>query len=335
MARTYDPLWWLAEEQEKYAEEQAKRGYVWDPEKGKWVKATQPGLPDSTTTNNDNDGGGNGGGGGGGGAANPGLSPYIQDYRLNFFPQGNPPANLLQQAKDNNWSIAYWRMQIRMKDPRYWRSNEAKQLLPSFNRTMKILFPGLSDRTKQQQLMKSKFYKQQAMWYLQNGIGLQRGGGADALYAHITQTKRWNKYNPYWKQYARNKFATAESNPLLYKQYLDTVKQSYHALGLTQVPDDYYRTFFKSRYATKEGLRDFGENLKLQYQAGSSMGWFQGRSMDEGQIKTATMNAGQKGEDLRGRLKKSFGVRSSFLSGQQRSFDTSLSKNEKLTNPLL
>jgi hypothetical protein len=57
--------------------------------------------------------------------------------------------------------------------------------------------------------------------------------------------------------------------------------------------------------------------------------------MDAKQVKTATLGEGKAGQDLRGRLSKAFNVRGSFLSGQQKGFDTALSKNQKLTNPLL
>lgn len=322
----YDPLAWLKELE-------AQRGY------DAWLSTqNQPELPASTTpkptTTTTTPSGSSSGSSG---AANPGLSPYIQDYRLNFFPQGDPPASLLSKAKANNWSIAYWRMQVRMNDPKYWRSMEAKQLLPDFNRTMRILFPGLANKAKQAQLMKSNFYRQQAMWYLKNGIGLQKGAGAEALYGHITQTARWNKANPYWKAYSRNANigVVSEANPLLYKQYLETLKQSYGALGMTSVPEDYYRTFFRSRYASEEGMKEFGENLKLQYQAGPSMGWFQGQAMDAGQVKSATMGTDQQAQDLRSRLSKAFNVRGSFLSSQQKGFDTAMSKGGNLVNPLI
>jgi len=324
----YDPLAWLKDEEGRLP---GDLGYDSSP-------TNQPELPAPTTPKpaapaGPSDGGG---GGGGGGAANPGLSPYIQDYRINFFPQGDPPASLLGQAKANNWSIAYWRMQVRLKDPKYWRSVEASQLLPEFNRTMKILFPGLADKARQAQLMKSNFYKQQALWYLRNGIGLQKGAGAESLYGHITQTARWNKANPYWKAYSKNAdiSVVAEANPMLYKQYLDTVKQSYKALGI-EAPDDYYRTFFRSRYASKQGMEEFGANLKQQYQQGSSLGWFQGKAMDTGQVKSATMGTDQQAQDLRSRLSKAFEVRGSFLSGTQKGFDTSMSKGGKLVNPLI
>ena len=178
---------------------------------------------------------------GGGGSANPGLSEYIQDYRLKFFAGGTPPKALLDQAKKNNWSVAYFEQQVRRNDPRYYKSLEARVFLTTFNRQMKLLFPGLADQTKQRQLMKSPFYKRTALWYLKNGIGSLGDAGTEFLYSRITNTKRWNRANPDYKAYARNANVNvqAESNPLVFKQLQQAMQEAFKDEGM-EVSDDYY-----------------------------------------------------------------------------------------------
>lgn len=272
--------------------------------------------------------------GGGGTTADKGLSTYIQEYRLRFHPGGKPPEDLLKKAEAGNWSIAYFDQQVRMTDPTYLRSVEAKTLLPDFSRTMRILFPGLADRTKQAQLMKSSFYRRAAKWYLQNGIGL-RQNGEESLYNYITGTRRWNKANPYWKDYARNRNigVVAEANPIMYKSYLESLRQNFKEYGM-ELPEDYYRAFFRSRYASKSGIGDLQKNLQQVAEQGQSFGWFTGEPLSKKETKT-TLFGGKEQTDLRRRLAKSFGIRSSFLSSEPKSVGTDLSEQNKLVKPLL
>lgn len=334
----YNPLWWTT------------RG--WKLVNGKWVKPGSPGKkpplpkPKPTATNPTGGGGsgggsygsgGGGGGGGGGGATGKGLSTYIQQYRLKFIPGGKPPADLLKKATDNNWSLAYFDQQVRKDDPHYMRSIEAKKVLPEFAKTMKMLFPGLAKRGTQGQLMQSSFYKRMALWYLKNGVSSAVGGvGAEQLYGHITNTNKWNQANPYYKQYQRNAdiAVQGEANPLVYKQLHSALKQSFKDMGM-DLPDDYYGSFFKSRYASSEGIKDLATNLNGIAQQSGSLGWFQGQSMDRGQIKTAAFDTEPAGLDLRSKMNKAFGVRNSFLGSEQKGFDTSLSQGGKLVRPNL
>jgi hypothetical protein len=225
---------------------------------------------------------------------------------------------------------------VRLKDKSYFRSIEARKILPQFNRTMKILFPGLADKSRQQALMKSSFYRRQAMWYLRNGIGLMGGGGVEMLYGRITNTNRWNKNNPYYRQYAKNANINvqSEANPLVYKQLNAALRQSFTDMGM-ELPDDYYSSFFKSRYASSTGMKDLSTNLNDIVQQKGSLGWFQGEEMGRGQIKTAAFGSNLGATDLRDKMKKAFGVRGSFLSGEQKGFDTSMSQQGKLVRPLI
>jgi hypothetical protein len=342
----YNPLAWLDEETRKKRAAMRKKGFVWNEKTGKYVKAGKPVLPGDKPAPNppapSGSGGGGGysggvgGGGGGGAAAAKGLSGYIQEYRLRFRPGASPPPALLKKAEANNWSLAYFDQQVRLKDKSYFRSIEAKKLIPDFNRTMKMLFPGLSDKAKQGQLMKSSFYKQQAMWYLRNGIGLMGTAGTEVLYGHLTNTNRWNQNNPYYKQYAKNADINVqkESNPLVYKELNAALKQSFKDMGM-ELPDDYYNAFFKSRYASSSGMKDLADNLSGIVQNKGSLGWFQGSEMDKGQVKTAAFGSNIPATDLRAKMSKAFGVRNSFLSNESKSFDTQLSQQSKLIKPLL
>ena len=305
---------------------------VWKRTPGRTVDSPKP------SGSGGGGGGGGGYGGGGGGSADPGLSTYIQEYRLRFHPGGTPPSALLSAAKAGKWSLAYFDQQIRLKDKSYFRSVEAKRLLPSFNRTMKVLFPGLADKTKEKALMKSSFYRKTALWYLKNGVGLASASqSAEALYGRITNTAKWNRQNPYWNAYSKNKNigVVAEANPLLYKSYLESLQQNFAAMGIEQLPEDYYRTFFKSRYASKSGMGEMQGNLKQVAEQGGSYGWWQGKGMGTGQVKTAALDSSAQGVDLRSRLAKSFGTRNSFLGNEQKGFDSQLTNQGKLVKPLI
>jgi hypothetical protein len=292
--------------------------------------ADRPGKPKTSG------GGGGYGGGGGGGAASEGLSQYIQYYRLNYFPNGNPPAKLLKAAKDNNWSIDYFAQRVRMNDPRYLQSLEAKRLFPDFVRQMKTLFPGFADERKRADLMRSPFFKRTAAWYLRSGVGLSSGGGAEALYSRITGTKRWNKANPYWKDYARNRDTNvqAEQNPVLYRQLLAGLKQSFNDYGM-QMPEDYYKAFFKSRYATSEGIKGLSQNVAQLATQGDANRWFAGDDLTGKEKKQQLFGSGPGATELRQRLSQHFGLRANFLSSGPGGPQSGLSRSGKLVKPLL
>ena len=328
----YNPNWYIPPPMPAWMMGQGK----WNGKEWVWRKPPLPGT--DTNPGNPGDGGGGGGGGGGGaGGGATGLSAYIQEYRIRFRTEGTPPPGLLSKAKTNNWSIAYFDMQVRLHDPTYFRSKEAQVLLPKFNKTMKVLFPGLSNKSKQAQLFKSSFYKKTALWYLKNGVGLSSGGGVEALYGRITNTSRWKQQNPYWKDYAKNRNigVASESNPILYKQYLDVLKQSFTDQGIADLPDGYYHTFFQSRYASKTGISDMQTNLKNYSEQGASYGWWQGEKMTSGQTKTAILGDDSEAAALKRRLAKSFGTQKSFLGSEQKNFDSQLTNQGKLVKPLI
>ena len=344
MALIYDPLAWLEEAKAEGPEKGATKvvkGVTYRWTGTKWAAVSLPGQATQTNTGNGgsaSSGGSSGGGssgGGGGSSAGEGLSAYIQEYRLRFNPGGDPPKNLVALAKQNNWSLAYFDQQVRLKDPAYFKSIEARGLLAEFSKTMKVLFPGLAAKGAQAKLMKSPFYRKVALWYLKNGIGMQRGG-EEALYSHITSTKQWNRANPEWKTYARNANVgvAVGADPVMFKQLHDALKQSFGDAGV-EMPDEYYNSFFRSRYASKSGMNLLSENLKQYAQQGKSFGWMEGREMSGTEQKSLLFGQGPKQADLRSRLAKSFGVRGSFLSGESKGTETTLGQGNKLLKPLL
>ena len=291
----------------------------------------------SSSSSSGSSGGSSSGSSGGGSAKSSGLSPYIQEYRNRFFAKGSPPSSLLSQATSKKWSLAYFDTQVRLTDPNYWKSTEASLVLPHFNQTMKVLFPGLSSKQNEQKLMATKFYKNVALWYLRNGVGLKGTAGTDLLYNHITSTTRWKANNPYWNAYERNQniAVQSEANPMLYKAYLDGMKSSFGAVGLNNLPEDYYKTFFRSRYASANGMKEMTNNLQQYGQQGGSFGWWQGQGMNPEQTKAETLNAGVQGQDLRSRLNKAFSVQKSVLGSTDQGFQTGMSNNNQIVNPNL
>ena len=204
-------------------------------------------------------GGGSSSGGGGGSSSGggEGLSQYIQAYRLNFFTDGKPPGGMVQRAKDNNWSVAYFIQQVRRNDKNYWKSDEAKTLLPKFSRTMKVLFPGLSDKDRTGELMKSPFYKGVAMWYLKNGVGLQgqrRGTALQPDHQHEAVEARPTPTGSSTRGTATSA-SLRRPTRCSTRQHLDTHEGQPSRSTASELPEDYYRTFFKSRYASSDRHR--------------------------------------------------------------------------------
>ena len=262
--------------------------------------------------------------------AKPGLSTYTQAYRLMFGRNVRPPRALLKQAKDGKWSISYFQMQVRLRDKNYINSLEAKRRLvgeKGFRETMKVAFPELID---EKRLMKTKFYKRLALNFLRHGWT------QEDLLRKVAVNRRFLRQNPEYRAYVRGQAALGETqiNPLVFRQHQEALKSAFGAYGL-DMGDDYYKTFFKSRYASQGGLQTLQQNLKDIAESRGAQEWFQGRAVDAGQIKTAALEAGTSGTDLRARFQRSLGTQKSFVGAEQRSFETQLSKQGKLVRPLI
>jgi len=182
------------------------------------------------------------GGGGGGGNADPGLSAYIQAYRI-MFDDGNvkPPADLLKRAEAGNWSIAYWNMQVRLSDKAYFRSAEAKKNLAELRAYWNAVLPGV------------KLNKQFARDYLTHGWS------ATQLQNQIAQLPSFQKQYPFWKAFAsaqREQGAAKMVNPMAYKQLATGFADVYKQAG-REIPQGYERIFFKSGLSDDEFLKNY------------------------------------------------------------------------------
>lgn len=208
---------------------------------------------------NDNQGGGTryvyGSGGGGGGGGNEGLSAYIQAYRMMFGDTGaKPPKELLQRAKDGNWSTAYWQFMVRQKDPRYFRSAEAKQKLADLGQYMKAI--GI------------KYDKAFAKQYLRQSWTMTQ------LQNKVVGLKEFKQKYPHWATFAkaqRAQGAAKQVNPLAYQAYQATFRNAFQQAGVN-APEGYERTFFKSGITDDEFLQNFSALGQTQAAAGWDLG---------------------------------------------------------------
>ena len=183
--------------------------------------------------------GGNGNGGGGG---NPGLSAYIQAYRL-MFDDGSvkPPADLLKRAEAGNWSIAYWNMQVRLNDKAYFRSAEAKKNLAELRSYWNAVLPGV------------KLNRQFARDYLTHGWS------ATQLQNQIAQLPAFQKQYPFWRAFAaaqREQGTAKMVNPMAYKQLASGFADVYKQAG-QEIPQGYERVFFKSGLTDEEFVKNY------------------------------------------------------------------------------
>ncbi|MDD3983516.1 MAG: hypothetical protein PHU54_06180 [Candidatus Omnitrophica bacterium] len=226
-------------------------------------------------------GGSSGGGGGGGGSANAGLSAYTQAYRLMFDDAGvKPPSDLLQKADAGNWSIAYFKMMVRLQDKAYFKSAEAKKNLSELRSYWNAVLPGV------------KLNRQFARDYLRHGWT------ATQLQNQISKLPAFQKQYPFWKAFTRaqrQQGAAKAVNPLQYKAY---------AAGFTDVwkqsggvaPQGYERLFFKSGLSDQE----FAENYSMLAQGNAAAKWDVG-GLTEQQRRSELFN-GKGASQVRGLL---------------------------------
>jgi hypothetical protein len=239
----------------------------------------------------------------------------------------NPPAALLAAAKKGNWSIAYWDMQVRMKDKKYITSAEARARIIPFKKTMQSLFPGIAK--KGNPMRQSNFYKQMALKYL------RQGWNTDSLLENIATSRAWKRANPQYKQYLAGQAAlgtSTETNPLMYKQYVNSLKGAFAEYGM-DMPTDYLRSYFRSRYASKSGFNDFATNLQNLAQGAGSYNLWAGAPMQQGQTKQVLFG-GKQQSDLRRQLSRAFAVEQSMANRNVQGPEISLDQ-KRLTQPLL
>jgi DNA-binding PadR family transcriptional regulator len=284
-------------------------------------------ISGTSTTSGGSSSGGGGGSYSGGGSADKGLSAYIQQYRIMFGRNVSPPDDLLKQAEANNWSMAYWEMQVRLKDKKYYTSDEARKRLIDFKSTMQSLFPGIAKKS--HPMNQSTFYHNMALKYL------KEGWNADQLLVNIAKSRAWRKANPDYKAYlaGQAKLGTmAEANPLMFKQYVVSLQNAMAEYGM-EMPEDWYKTYFRSRYASKEGFGDFTTNLKNLAQGMTSFALFEGRPVTK-QEQEQVLFGGKEQSNLRQKIARAFAVQSSMTAGQPLSSPVSMDQN-RLTQPLI
>jgi hypothetical protein len=102
-----------------------------------------------------------------------------------------------------------------------------------------------------------------------------------------------------------------------------------------ELPEDYYRTFFKSRYASSDTIGEMQSELKTLAQGKGAFDWFQGRPMNRQETKQ-TIFGGEQAPDLKNRLARAFSVKSSFLGSDEKPLgNANLNEQGKLTNNLI
>ncbi len=239
--------------------------------------------------------GGGGGGGGygyGGGGGSKGLSAYIQAYRLMFdSATANPPKDLLKKAEAGNWSIAYWKMMVRLNDKAYIRSAEAKQRLAELNSYWKAVLPG------------TKLNRQFAKDYLRHGWT------ATQLQNQISQMPAFKKQYPFWKTFvaAQRKAGQAKLvNPLAYKQYVKGFEDVYKQAG-RPAPKGYEKLFFKSGLTDEE----FAQNYAALAQGATAAQWDIG-GLSERQQRAGLFN-GAGANQVRGLLQTALNKQQQYM----------------------
>lgn len=179
--------------------------------------------------------------------------PYIQMYRLIFGGNVKPNMALINKAVSGNWSSAYFKMQVRLNDKNYFKSQEAKARAAEFKQYWKAIFP---DADVNKSLMRN---------YLRHSWSQQQ------LQDRVMQT---NLFKREYKHY--NAFANAQReagqakivDPLAYRKYLDTFQDAYRQAGMT-VPTGFEKAYFKSGVSEDE----FRQNFLFTNQSAGAAAW--------------------------------------------------------------
>lgn len=247
-------------------------------------------------------GGGDGGGGGGTGggasysAARAGLSQYIQRYRLMFDNASvSPPRSLLKQAEAGNWSGSYWDMMVRLKDPHYIRSAEAKQRLAELRTYWKAVLPGTKVNT--------GFAKDY----------LRHGWTATQLQNQIMRRPEAQKLYPHWQAFMRaqrEQGAAKAVNPLQYKAYASGFADIYKQAG-RPAPKGYEKLFFKSGLSDDE----FAKNYSALAETRTAARWDVGGVTEQQQ--RAQLFNGKGANQVRGLLQQALNKQQRFMQAQR------------------
>lgn len=293
MTVVYDPLAWLNDELAGTSNTDKSNAAI--------ASGTQKKPGESTGS-----GGGSGssrssGGSGGGGSTVDNSQQYIQLYRIIFGKNVKPNMTLVNNAVKNNWSSAYFRLQVRLLDKNYFQSAEAKKRAADFNATWKTMFSGV------------KVNKQALRTYLRGDMNKQQTED------FLLSTKAGKTYYKYYKGFeaAQAKGGIA-SNPLLYKKYQQAFRDAYKAYGI-EPPAGYEKLYFKS------GLSDeqFVNNLQTAGVARAAMSWGGQEAAQEPET-AALFDKGKKGSVLRKKMTDAIAVQQSYLKGTEKGFSSAL-----------
>jgi hypothetical protein len=216
-----------------------------------------------------------------------------------------PPSDLLKKAEAGNWSIAYWKMMVRLNDPKYFKSAEAKQNLAELRSYWKAVLPG------------TKLNKQFAKDYLRHGWS------ATQLQNKISQLPGFKKQYPFWKAFsaAQRAAGTAKQvNPLVYKQYLKGFEDVYKQSG-GKVPQGYEKLFFKSGITDDE----FMQNYSVLAQTAAASRWDVG-GLTQQQQKSELFN-GKGANQVRGLLQIALNKQQGYMKAAGSQFRISEDNN--------
>jgi hypothetical protein len=202
---------------------------------------------------------------------------YIQEYRLIFDANVKVNMKLVDEAAKNNWSLRYFRMQVRLRDPRYFKSAEAKERTLLFTQYWKAVFPG------------AKVTRGLLRDYLRSSWSELK------LQQEMTKLPAFRKQYAYYGQFAtaqRREGLAKNVNPLAYKQYQQTFRNAYRQLGM-EPPAGYERLFFRSGMSDE----DFLNNLQTMSRGSVAATW------DVGGINEQQQQAGLFNQQGAGRVR--------------------------------
>jgi hypothetical protein len=233
-----------------------------------------------------------------GGSTRNSQDPYVQRYRLLFGSNVAPNMNLVRQAVSGNWSGAYFDMQVRLKDPKYFRSQEAKQRTLQFSEYWKAVLPG------------AKMNKGLLRRYLRGSWN------EDQLQQQMMKLPSFMRSYKFYNQYAaaqRKAGLAAGVNPLAYKQAQETFRNAYKQYGI-DVPQGYEKLFFKSGITDDE----FINNLSMINQTAPAAQWDVGGITE--QQKQAGLFNGRGANQIRGLLQTALNKQQGYMKSRANPF---------------
>lgn len=222
------------------------------------------------------------------------MKSYVQLYRLIFGGNVKPNMVLIREAMANNWSSAYFKMQIRLRDKNYFKSQEAKARAIDFRDYWKAVFP----ETKVNRNILRKYLR--SSW---NQAQLER---------ELMKLPAFRRQYKFYGQFAsaqRQAGAAKNVDPLVYRRWMSTFTDAYKQLGMP-VPKGYLKQFFKSGTSDQEFLANLGEYTKSAAAAQWDIG-----GLDQGQ-QASVLFSGKESAALRSQLQQALNKQQRFMQVQ-------------------